>query len=91
MWDTADQRGKPAWFINGVKNGVVEFNYAGPHKERLGNVTVAQVKWIAGLLSRLSERQIQDAFRAGNYNAEEIPTLVSRVRARIDEMNRLSE
>ena len=91
LWDTTNSPGKPARFISGTKNGVVQFNYGGPHKERLSNVTVGQVKWIASLLSRLSERQLQDAFRAGNYSVDETRALVRVVRGRIDEMLGLSE
>jgi hypothetical protein len=91
LWDTTNPPGKPARFISGVKNGLVQFNYSGPHKERLSNITVAQVKWTNRLLSRLGERQIQDAFRAGNYSADETRALLVAVSRRIEEMNGMSE
>jgi len=43
------------------------------------------------LLSRLSDEQIADAFRAANYSAEEIQMLTGAVRARINELNALAQ
>jgi len=50
------------------------------------NISVADARWIGGLLARLSDRQIQDAFRAANYNAEEVRILSGAVRKRINEL-----
>jgi hypothetical protein len=38
------------------------------------------------LLSRLSDKQIQDAFRAANYTEEEVRMLADAVRKRINEL-----
>jgi hypothetical protein len=46
-------------------------------------------KWIGGLLSALSERQIQDAFRAGGFTAQQVDGYTKVVRGRIAELNRL--
>ena len=48
-----------------------------------------EARWIGGLLSRLSDRQLQDAFRAANYNAEEVRLLAGAVRKRINELTKL--
>jgi hypothetical protein len=42
--------------------------------------------WIAGLLSKLSDGQISDAFRAANYTPSEVGILTRAVRARINEL-----
>lgn len=77
-------------FINGVKGNFVEFNYNGKRKDLFRNITVEQVRWVADLLSRLSDQQITDAFRAGNYSPEEVQLLSDAFRARVKEMVALS-
>jgi len=39
------------------------------------NISVADAQWITGWLSRLSNRQIGDAFRAANYSPDEVRML----------------
>lgn len=46
-------------------------------------------KWIGQILSRLSEEQIRDAFRAGGYTAEEVEGFAKEVQKRIAELNAL--
>src|SRR5262249_27767860 len=45
--------------------------------------------WIGELLGRLSEEQIQDAFRAAGYSAQDTRGFTDVVRSRIAELNRL--
>jgi hypothetical protein len=76
-------------FIDKIENGYVRFHYAGVGTHLLDNVTVADARWLGSWLSRLSERQIGDAFRAANYTPEEVRILTGAVRARINELNTL--
>lgn len=73
-------------FIEGVEGGRVKFAYSGKNSDLFKNITVAEAKWVGDLLSRLSDQQITDAFRAGNFDAEEIQMLVPAVRARINQL-----
>jgi hypothetical protein len=74
-------------FIDKVKDdGRVDFRYGGKKRELFENVTVAQAKWIGGWLSRLSNQQISDAFRAANYDPSEVRMMTEAVRARINEL-----
>ena len=89
LWRITRSRNNPedyekAKFIDGVKDGYVDFRYGGKNRGILDKITIAEAKWIGGLLSRLSERQIRDAFRAANYSREEIGMLTDAVRERID-------
>jgi hypothetical protein len=68
----------------------VFFHYGGKKQDTFEDISVGDVQWIAGLLSRLSDQQISDAFRAANYNPEEVTMLTSAVRARINELANLS-
>jgi len=73
-------------FIKGVDKGFVVFNYNGKNQHLLKNITVAQAKWLANILSQLSDQQISDAFRAANYSTEEIQGLTEVVKSRINEL-----
>jgi hypothetical protein len=73
-------------FIDKVKDGLIVFDYGGRHKERLCDITVGQARWIGGWLAKLSDQQIKDACRAGNYSPEESQTLAAAIRARINEL-----
>jgi hypothetical protein len=74
-------------FVEGTTAGQrVLFSYDGKSKSVLDDITVGDAKWIGGLLARLSDRQIEDAFRAANYGAEDVTLLAGEVRSRINEL-----
>jgi hypothetical protein len=62
---------------------------------RLGLVWIGRhiprkdARWMGDLLARLSEKQIQDAFRAGGYSPEEVEELTKTVERRIGELEKL--
>ena len=73
-------------FINGVEGGMVRLDYQGQNSDLMRDISVADAKWIGGLLSRLSDRQLEDAFRAANYTPDEVRMLAGAVRKRINEL-----
>ncbi len=73
-------------FLEDVKGGQVYLFYKGKRQDLFDDIRVEEARWIAGLLSKLSERQIADAFRAANYTPEEVRTLTQAVKGRIDEL-----
>jgi hypothetical protein len=73
-----------AWFINEVKNGVVDFNYKGKRQDLFKGITVEQARWIGEWLARLSDQQIMDAFRAANYAPDQIQMFMDTVKWRIN-------
>ena len=77
-------------FIEAVKGNVIDFNYGGKSKKLFDNITISDAKWIGGLLARLSDEQIKDAFRAANYLPEEVERLSRSVRQRIEALNNVS-
>jgi hypothetical protein len=80
-------------FIDGVKANRVLFHYQGAWREpRLhASVTPEDVRWICGLLDRLSARQWSDAFRAGGYDEAEGQRYVRRLLEKIHDGLRLQE
>jgi hypothetical protein len=73
--------------LNKVKDDRVDLHYRPKRKDLFKNITPDEARWINSWLSRLSDRQIQDAFRAANYNPEEVRKMTRGVRARINELN----
>lgn len=71
-------------FIKGLNSdGTVDFAYKGKAAGLLDDISVADARWVAGLLSQISDRQLRDAFRAANYTPAEIRLMVQTVKARI--------
>jgi hypothetical protein len=73
-------------FIVGVNNGFVEFAYASWYSNLVdARITPEDVAWACDLLGRLSERQWQDAFRAGGYNPVVASRFIKRLRDKIEQ------
>ncbi len=73
-------------FIEGVEGGRVKFNFSGKNSSLMRDISVADASWLGRILSRLSDRQIADAFRAANYTPAEVRMLTAEVRQRINEL-----
>ncbi|HKP71973.1 MAG TPA: hypothetical protein VJT82_03480 [Pyrinomonadaceae bacterium] len=94
FWRITRSRNDPkafadATFVEDVKKGYVFFKYGGKMQDIFEDISVEDVRWIAALLTRLSDQQIADAFRAADYTPEEIDILAGAVRARIGELANL--
>jgi hypothetical protein len=77
-------------FVERVKGDRLQFAFSGKQGELLDHVTVEQAKWIGSLLAQLSDQQLQDAFRAANFEPEEIQMLTQAVRDRINQLTSLT-
>ena len=74
-------------FIDGVKDGRIDLAYKGKNRDLFTDISVENARWLAALLSQLSDKQIEDAFRAANYSAEDIGKLKLGVKNRIADLN----
>jgi hypothetical protein len=74
-----------------MKDGFVQFNYRGWHKELLQRIALADVVWASELLGELSDRQWSDAFRAGGYPPALAARFITRLHQKIAEGRRLGE
>lgn len=86
LWHTTNRTAPTTKVIDNVKGNIVDFGYSGKHKERLAGITVEQAKWIGTWLARLSDQQLRDALRAGNYSPDETQFIEKTIRARISEL-----
>jgi len=73
-------------FLEDVKGRNVFLFYKGKRQDLFDSLHVDHARWIGGLFSRLSRRQIEDAFRAANYTPEEVRLLSAAFRQRVAEL-----
>jgi hypothetical protein len=72
-------------FIKGMSDRYVRFDWHGRHGVLLDRITVDDVHWICERAKRLTERQWQDAFRAGGYAPQLADRFIRRLAQKIDE------
>jgi hypothetical protein len=70
-------------FITRVTADGVEFDYRGRHKELLSMIEPADVRWAAQRMDALTDGQLRDAFRAGNYAEPIAERYVRRIERKI--------
>ena len=76
-------------FIDEIQGNTVRLDYSGKNQSLMRDISIADARWIGGWLARLSDRQIQDAFRAANYTPEQVRMLSGAVRGRINQLVKL--
>lgn len=78
-------------FITGVSDGFATFgDYRGLHGELLHRrITPEDVRWASALIGGLTEKQWDDAFRAGGYPPNVAQRFIRILRARIAEGQRI--
>jgi hypothetical protein len=67
-------------FIKSISGNKIEFHQKNLRAELFDQLTPADVRWMAQRMSRLTDKQWQDAFHAGGY---EDPALINRFVARM--------
>ena len=72
-------------FILGVENGRVRLDYRGRHKALFTEIRPADVRWICERLDKLTDRQWQDAFRAGGIEPQAAQRFIRRMKQKIAE------
>ena len=70
-------------FITGVVNGRVKFDWRGRHDALLRDIKPSDVRWICTRLATLTDRQWQDAFRAGAFDDESAARFIRRLKQKI--------
>jgi hypothetical protein len=88
FWRIGRSRNEPdeyaeSEFIKDLKNGKIKFEFNGKGMELLKNITVEDGRWLASLLTQLSDKQIEDAFRAAGYVDSDAALLTQSVKNRI--------
>jgi hypothetical protein len=66
-------------------DGRPDFDYKGSRRDLLDHVTVEGVTWACRLMSRISDKQYADAFRAANYPPNVTARYIKKIRQKIAE------
>jgi hypothetical protein len=77
--------------IETVAGDRVRFNYRGIHRPLLDIVSPRDVAWTCDLMSRLSDGQWQDAFRAAGYSPDQSRRFVAKIKSKIAEGSSLTQ
>jgi hypothetical protein len=70
-------------FITGVVNGRVTLDWRGRHAALFRDIKPSDVRWICTRLSTLTDRQWQDAFRAGGFDDQTTARFIRRLKQKI--------
>jgi hypothetical protein len=77
-------------FILGVENGFVQFGYKGWYKNLTRDrITPEEARWAGALIGRLSDKQWNDAFRAGGYDPAIAARFIAKLREKIAQIQSL--
>ena len=86
-WNCEEYAEDSKYFIDGVDNGFVTFNYQGKQGyEILRGIGLEDVRWLMGRLGKLSDAQIHSALRASGATADEIACFAPAFRSRIEQL-----
>lgn len=71
-------------FIRGLEaDGSITFDYRGIYRDVIETVTSDDVRWAAELMSRLTDEQWRDAFRAGGYNPGDAERFIAKIKSKV--------
>ena len=72
-------------FITAIDGEHVQFDYVGRHQELMTMIRPADVQWAAKLMTRLTDKQWRDAFRAVNYSESDAERYIRKLKEKIDD------
>jgi hypothetical protein len=82
-WDLADFSKQQ--FISGSKGNAISFHYSGK-MGALRTIPRDHVQWFLGIVGKLSDNQIRDAFRTAGATQAETEGFTAQIRKRINEL-----
>jgi hypothetical protein len=82
-WDLADYSKQQ--FLEGSSGSSINFHYSGK-MSGLRSVPKAHAQWFLGVIGKLNDNQIRDAFRAAGATQSETDGFATQIRRRINEL-----
>jgi len=79
-----------ASFVKGFENGRIKWGIKGKNRSIYKDITVADARWLLNQLQKLTDRQIEDAFRAANYSPAEVDMYRAAIKRRIQELEQVT-
>ena len=83
-WNLADYNRQG--FIDGVSSNRLKLHYRGRSQGAFRDVPLDHARWFAGVIGRLTDVQLREAFRAGAGTPQEIEGFTARLRQKINEL-----
>jgi hypothetical protein len=71
--------------IRKIDGSKIQLDYRGPHTDVLDRLSAADIVWGCELLNRLSDTQLDDAFRAASYAPDVRQRYIAKIRSKIRE------
>jgi hypothetical protein len=72
-------------FVRAVRGSKVELTYRGRHRDVIEQLNIADVIWACELMNELSDKQLDDAFKAARYDEGVRARFVRKIRDKIRE------
>jgi hypothetical protein len=72
-------------FLLRTDGDALAFDYEGRHQHLLASLEPGDVRWAAERMQRLTDAQLRDAFRAGNYAPDIADRYIRRIRQKVKE------
>jgi ribonuclease I len=76
--------------FKGFENGRIKWGIKGKNRSIYKDITVADARWLLNQLQKLTDRQIEDAFRAANYSPAEVDMYRAAIKRRIQELEQVT-
>lgn len=90
-WDPQGFEAQTEDFVKATEDGLVKFGYTGQRTEDIAvGITPEDVRWFVSHVGRLTDRQLSDALIASGATADERMQFTRALRARIDQLVRVS-
>jgi hypothetical protein len=84
-WDCDGYTSQTKKFIEGSKQGVVEFGYDGKHKSDMREgIRVSDITWLLRYLGRVTDPQLRAGLKASGATDDEVKCFASAIRDRIN-------
>ena len=79
-----------ASFIKRTEKGRIRWAVKGKNRGIYKDISVRDARWLLARLRRLTDDQIEDAFRAANYSPAEVDIYRAAVKRRIAELEQVT-
>ena len=90
-WDPEGFAAQTPQFVTGVKDGLVQFGYAGQRTADVSSgIRVEDVRWLHRYLGRITDEQLRAALAASGASAEDAGSFARSLRDRITQLGRVT-
>lgn len=90
-WNCSAYLDQTPQFVRGVKDGLVEFGYAGKHESDIARgIRVEDARWLLQYMGRVTDNQLRRGLAASGATPGELECYAGAIRQRIDRLKSVS-